>query len=155
MLARKIVLRTDYLRAAGITYVWVAIFAAFATGIGHEKGAPLSLETFMGILLWGGTFMALAVCIMFVPRELSYDSEGFSCRMLLQGTHSYAWEKLDAYGSGNNVFLLKFEGKQALQICSYGFKKAEWNELLLLLKSTFPEKKCSVWIGPIPLRRKK
>lgn len=155
MSSHEITLRPNYPRAALTTYMWAAVFAAFVSGVGHEKGAPLSLQPFLSIFVLGGTFMAIGVCVMFVPRELSYGSDGFSCRMLIQGTHSFAWDKLVAYGSGHNVFLLKFEGRQALQISSYGFKKTEWNEFLSLLKSTFPEKKCSFWLGPIPMIRKK
>ena len=149
------ILRPNYLRAAVTTYIWIGAFAAFIFVVNRMRGTPMQTDDLLSIVAIGGTFMAAAISVMFVPRELRYDSEGFSCRMMIQGSRTFSWEKLEAYGRGNNVFLLKFEGHQAIQISGFGFRRSEWKNFKDYIKTAFPEKKCWVWLGPKPLIRKK
>jgi hypothetical protein len=146
-------LKPNYLRAVAITYLWIGAFSVVAFAFNRARAEPVALDQLVGFVILGGTFMAVAVCVMFVPRELRYDSDGFACRMIIQGKHSFGWDKLEAYGSGHNVFLLKFKGHQALQISSFGFRTNEWKEFKAHLKRDFPNKKCWIWLGPKPLMR--
>ena len=148
-------LRPNYLRAIGVTYFFVAVFAAVVFAGARLQGLSENLGPLIGLVLLGGTFLTIGVCVMFVPRELRYDAKGFSCRMIVQGTRAFGWDQLVAYGRGNNVFLLKFEGCPALQISGYGFASKDWKEFKEFLGRSFPEKKCSIWIGPMPVIRKR
>jgi Zn-dependent protease with chaperone function len=148
-------LKTNYLRAIVATYASVAIFAGFVAFIGWWKTRQVGLELFADILAIGGTFMSIGVCFMFVPQKISYDADGFSCKMALRKTRVFAWHQLVAYGNAYNVFLLKFEGEPTLQISNYGFRRKDWKEFVGLLASTFPEKKCSFWIGTVPMLRRR
>jgi hypothetical protein len=90
-----------------------------------------------------------------VPREIRYDEEGFLCRMILQESHSRQWDELEAYGDAPTVFLLKFEGRQAIQISSVAFRRDDWSQFKEFLSRTFPDKRCRRWAGPIPLMPKR
>ena len=138
-------LKPNYLRAVALTYLWICACTASAMLINYAIYRPVGFSDWPSLLLIGGICMAVVVCVMFVPRELRYDSQGFACRMLVQGAVELPWEKLESYGAGHNVFVLKFEGRQGLQISGLGFRRSEWKAFQNFLKTTFPERKRRFW----------
>ena len=148
-------LKPNYLRAVVVTYLWIGSFSLIGFAINRARGLPDDFDALTRFVMMGGAFMSVGASVMFVPRELTYDADGFSCRMIVQGSHDYTWDQLEAYGSGNAVLLLKFEGRQALQVSSFGFRRNEWKEFRTFLKQTFPKRRCWIWLGPIPLMRKR
>jgi hypothetical protein len=148
-------LKPSYLRAVAATYFWIGALYLAALVIKQVYAFPLESNEWITFVVFGGALMAAGVCVMFVPRELTYDAQGFSCRMIVQGSHAFSWDKLEAYGSGKNVFLLKYQGHQAIQISGFGFRAQDWKQFKAFLKQTYPKKKCWIWLGPKPLMWKR
>lgn len=145
-------LKPDYLRAAIRTYLALGVFAAIVLAGGFLQSALTAAFQLAGIVAGVGTFFAVCVGVMFVPRELRYDERTFYCRMILQGTVGATWDELEAYGRGRGVFLMQFKGMpQAIQVSGYGFPAKEWRKFVDFLGTTFPDKKCTRWLGPIPI----
>ena len=149
-------IKPSYLRAFVKTFAFFFIVGAtFFPVIAHFQGRPMGLyQAFLMGLICGG-FLGTFGTVMFTPKKIKWNEEKIIIHCLFPGTGEHHWDDLQAYSSfGKKVgtFLLKFTGKQAYQINPLGFKKTEWNEFMSLLAMGFPEKKRSIWLGPIPLK---
>jgi hypothetical protein len=149
-------LKPNYFRAIGITYVWVFAFAVLSALLNFFRGDPIGLNTLVSFLVIGGAFMSACVCVMFTPRELFYDEQGFAIKTIIQGSATYTWNQLQAYSYwGKGTFLLKFESRQSFQIVPSAFTRIEWQSFITFLRTEFPKKRTVLWFGPIPIRFRK
>ncbi len=119
------------------------------------QGRQVDWSGTMSIALFGGAFFGIGVCIMFTPRELSWNEEKISLRVNFPKSGEYIWFQLEAYSSWSGrfvTFLLKFEGMQSYQIVPVCFRSEDWQAFQSFLRTRFPEKKTWLWFGPIPVR---
>ncbi|XHR29088.1 MAG: hypothetical protein ACFUZC_00700 [Chthoniobacteraceae bacterium] len=93
------------------------------------------------------------VCVMFVPRRFDWCETELKIQLFLRREKVVPWNRLYAYGTGNNVFLLQFEGLSTFQIYAGAFKSAEWKEFRAYLTATYPRKKARFWLGPKAIRK--
>jgi hypothetical protein len=98
-------------------------------------------------------FMVTGVWFAFVPSWFQYSDNEISLRTLLrQGTH--AWDMLDAYGPGPNVFMIQFKGDGgAYQIFPGAYSRKDWQAFKNFLETRFPDQKTSFSIGGRLIRR--
>jgi hypothetical protein len=128
----------------GSAVVVFSVIGYFLQGWQEHKWWSLGYIESMSIPV---VIMPVAVWFMFVPSWFQYSEEEISLRTILrQGT--YAWDMLDAYGPGPNVFMLQFKGDSgAYQIFSGAYPRKEWQAFKKYLEIRFPERKCSFSIG--------
>jgi hypothetical protein len=96
--------------------------------------------------------MPTLVCIGFVPRRIEYSESEFYLERRLRGVITLPWTDLYSYGTGNGVFLLRFENVNTLQIFAGAFERNEWKAFLKFLNENYPDRKASFWFGPNPIR---
>ena|ERR1700730_6011644 len=90
--------------------------------------------------------------IMFVPTRLEFTDTEFTIRFLWSRVRTIAWDELEYYGPGNNVFLIQFQGRQAFQIFSSAFPREQWHQFMSFLSTEFPDRKADGWFGPFGFR---
>ena len=118
---------------------------------GHDVDWPGTAS----MALFGGAFLGIGVCVMFTPRELSWDEEKISLRVNFPKSGEYTWHQLEAYSTWSGrfgTFLLKLEGMQSYQIVPACFRSEDWKTFQSFLRTRFPEKKTWFWFGPMPVR---
>lgn len=101
------------------------------------------------IPLW---LMPTFVCIGFVPKRIEYSETEFYLERWIGSGYTLQWRDLDSYGTGNNVFLLRFDNVNTIQIYAGAFKRMEWKAFLAFLNENYPDRKASFWFGPRPIR---
>jgi len=149
-------IKPSFLKAFGKTFGFFFVAGSlFFPLIAYLQGEPMGFyQAFWMGLICGG-FLGAFGTVMFTPKKIEWNEEKITIYCLFPGTGEHPWDELQAYSSfGKKVgtFLIKFTGKQAYQINPLGFKKTEWIEFMSLLANGFPEKKRSIWLGPIPLK---
>lgn len=92
------------------------------------------------------------VCVGFVPKRIEYSDAEFYLERWIGGGFTLQWKDLYSYGTGHNVFLLRFEGVNTIQIYAGAFEKREWKTFLAFLNENYPDRKASFWFGPKPIR---
>lgn len=97
--------------------------------------------------------MPTFVCLMFVPRRIQWSATKFQIQPRFRRAQTLPWTQLYAYGSGNNVFLLKFTGDSTFQIFAGAFPREEWRAFQSFLTINHPDKKARFWLGPNPIRK--
>jgi len=149
-------IKPSYIRAFCKTFVMFFLLGSiFFPSVAYFQGGPYSIEQAIGISIISGLFLGFLGTLVFTPRKIKWNEDKISIHCLFPGTGEHMWDDLQAYssfGKKAGTFLLKFQGKQAYQINPLGFKKSEWNELMRLLTDGFPEKKRTIWLGPIPIK---
>ncbi len=90
----------------------------------------------------------LATWFMFVPSELEFSSSELTVRSRMGRYQVLRWDDLRYYGRGNNVFMIEFEGMEAVQIFSFAYPRDEWRQLTSFLEIRYPHNKASLWLGP-------
>jgi hypothetical protein len=96
--------------------------------------------------------MPTFVCIGFVPKRIEYSDDEFYLERRLWSGFTLPWSDLYSYGTGNNVFLLRFENVSTIQIYAGAFDRKEWKAFVAFLNENYPDKKASFWFGPRPIR---
>lgn len=99
--------------------------------------------------------MPIFVCLMFVPRCISWSATEFHIQPRFGALQTLPWNRLYAYGNAYNVFLLQFTGVKTFQIFAAAFPRDEWRVFRSFLKTNFPAKKASIWLGPRAVRFKR
>ena len=149
-------LKPNYLRGFAMTVLWVwGLILIFSVGIPSLQGRHVDWSGVVASAVIGGAFLGVAVCVMFTPREIKWDDDGISLRVVFPKSGNYTWRQLEAYstwGSRFSTILLKFEGMQSYQIVPACFRAEEWKAFQSLLRTRHPEKKIWIWLGPIPVR---
>lgn len=123
--------------------------------IPHFRGQAVDWPAIASISAFGSAFLGVGVCVMFTPREISWDEEKIRLRVNFPRSGEYTWRELEAYSSWGfrfGTFLLKFQGMQSYQIVPVCFPAGDWRAFLSFLRTRFPEKKTRVWFGPSPVR---
>ncbi len=140
------------LRAFLVNFVVILFFGLSLFNEGRADGIDQRL---VRIAVFGGLFISVAVCLMFTPALIEWDETGITIKALFRHPRTFTWDELEAYssfGCGLTTFMIKFEGKQALQIVPIGFRAREWNQFQSMLQNRFPEQKAWIWLGSFPLR---
>lgn len=149
-------LKPNYLRGFLTTVLWVwGLILVFSGGIPYLQGHHVDWSGIVGAAVIGGAFLGVGVCVMFTPREISWDEEKISLRVNFPKSGEYTWRQLEAYstwGGRFGTFLLKLEGMQSYQIVPVCYRPEDWKAFQSFLRTRFPEKKTWVWFGPIPVR---
>jgi hypothetical protein len=149
-------LKPNYLRGFLKTLGYFFVLIMFFSGvIPFLQGHLVDWSAIASMAVFGGAFLAVCACVMFTPREISWDEEKISLRVNFPKSGEYTWRQLEAYSSWSGeftTFLLKLEGMQAYQIVSVCFSSTDWKDFQSFLRSRYPEKKTWVWVGPIPIR---
>ena len=149
-------LKPNYLRGFVVTALWIfALITVFSGVIPSLRGKPVRWEEIFQIATMGAAFLGVSVCVMFTPREIKWDDGGISLRVIFPKSGEYTWRQLEAYSTWGGrfaTFLLKLEGMQSYQIVPVCFRADDWRAFQSYLRSRFPEKKTSIWFGPIPVR---
>jgi len=146
-------LKPNRRRAFLKTFVLVSIFISIMTLVVRLSSGAFEMGDVLFFTIVVGTISGLMGAFLFTPEEMTWDDEGFRIRMTFPGSAEYAWGQLEAYSPfGRGLFLIKFEGKQAFQIDSAGFRTAEWGAFQQFLRQNFPTKKAWLWAGTLPMR---
>ena len=144
-------LKPNYLLAFGKTFIWFfVVITVFAGGVPYLQGQKVELGNILGLGALCGAFFGVFVTVAFTPREIIWNDETIKISALFPGSGNFEWRQLEAWGPGRGTFLVKFEGKQAFQIASAGFRSNDWKAFQSLLQQRFPEKRTSFWIGVRP-----
>lgn len=136
------------------TMVSCQIFLFFGV-VQHFRGESVDWFELSTIALVGGAFLGVGVCIVFTPRQISWDQERFFLGDKRTDTDNYTWQQLEAYGGWcgrYGTFLIKFEGSEARQIVPICFRAGDWRAFQSHLRTHFPDKRAAVWLGPKPVR---
>ena len=154
--AKIMMLKPNYLRAFLKAFFGFFVLWAILTGLlPYIQGKNIRIDDLILTAAMVSSFLAVGVLIMFTPKEILWNEEKITIRMLFPGSGEYSWSQLEAYssiGKGLVTFLIKFEGQQAFQIVPVGFTSKDWKCFLSYLNDRFPEKKTSLWFGPKPIR---
>jgi hypothetical protein len=149
-------LKPNYLSGFLKTVGWFFVLIVLMSGvIPYFRDQPVDWSEIASIALFGSAFLGVGVCVMFTPREISWDEEKISLRVNFPKSGEYTWRQLEAYstwGGRFGTFLLKFEGMQSYQIVPACFRSEDWKTFQSFLRTRFPEKKTGIWFGPIPVR---
>jgi hypothetical protein len=149
-------LKPNYLQGFLKTIGWFFGLIVLMSGvIPYFRGQPVDWAGILSMALIGSIFFGVFVCVMFTPREISWDDKKISLHVNFPKSGEYTWEQLEAYsmwGGRFGTFLLKFEGIQAYQIVPVCFRAEEWKAFQSFLRTRFPEMKTWVWFGPVPIR---
>ncbi len=133
-----------------VMFAWHALRDTGPGGVGHAASAAATWLLALPLFV-------LAAWFMFVPSELAFSSEELVVRSRMGRYQVLRWDDLRYYGRGNNVFMIEFEGMEAVQIFSYAYPRDQWRQLTSFLEIRYPHNKASLWIGPFgfKLRGKK
>jgi hypothetical protein len=149
-------LKPNYLRGFLVTVFWISgLILVFQGAIPSLQGKPVAWEEVLQVAALGGLFMGVGACVMFTPREIKWDEEEISLRVIFPKSGEYTWDQLEAYstwGGRFSTFLIKFEGMQSYQIVPVCFRAADWKAFQTFLRTRYPRKKTWVWFGPMPVR---
>jgi hypothetical protein len=85
----------------------------------------------------------VVVWFMFVPKRMAYSDEEIVIQRWFTPGCKLPWSTLDYYGTGENVFVLQFAGRQSFQIFASAFPRGEWRVFSAFLKKRYPEKRAS------------
>jgi len=139
-----------------VTALWIfGLITVFSGVIPSLQGKHIRWEEILQTAAIGAAFLGVGVCVMFTPREIIWDEDGISLRVIFPRSGEYTWRQLEAYstwGGRFSAFLLKLEGMQSYQIVPVCFRAKEWQAFQSFLRTRFPEKKTWIWFGPIPVR---
>ena len=153
---QKMTLKPNYLQGFPKTVVWfIGIIVLLSGLVPYLRGEQVDWSGVASMAVIGSVFLGISICVMFTPREISWDDEKISLRVNFPKSGDYTWRQLEAYSSWGGrfgTFLLKFEGEQSYQIVPVCFRPDEWRQFQSLLRSRFPQKKTWLWFGPIPIR---
>ena len=141
-----------FLRTLGYFAVLIMFFCGVIPFLQHHQ---VDWSGTVSMAMFGGGFLAVGVCVMFTPREISWDEDRISLRVNFPKSGEYTWQQLEAYSiwSGRfSTFLLKLEGMQSYQIVPACFSTADWKAFQTFLRTRYPEKKTWFWFGPMPVR---
>ena len=148
-------LNPSFFRAAANVFLWLLItvvFGYFSQGLSEDHwwtpGYIFSLSVPF-VLMICSTWM------MFVPRCLEYDERILIIHFWLRGRQSRSWEDLRYYGGACHVFLIQFGSVQAFQIFSGAYSRAEWRNFTGFLRTRFPDKQATGWLGPFGFKWKR
>ena len=149
-------LKPNYGRGFTISALFFfSLIVAMSGVIPSLQGKQIQWAEVFEPALIGSVFMGGAICVMFTPREITWDEEKISLRVIFPKSGEYTWSQLEAYSTWGGrfaTFLLKLQGMQSYQIVPVCFRAAEWKEFQSFLRTRFPEKKTWVWFGPMPVR---
>lgn len=152
------ILRPSRTRALGKTFLWVFVLVCVYSGInsylGHNRWRWTEI---IPMACFGGCFLGGFASLFFTPKEIEWDDDGIRISRVFPGSGEHRWDDLVSWSRyvSHGVALLKFNGRQSYQISPSGFRTEEWRQFREYLQTHFPERKTSLWIGPIPVRFKR
>jgi len=149
-------LKPNYIRGFLKAALFFFGFLTFISGvIPLLQGKQVDWPGILSFAVFGGAFLGVGACVMFTPREITWDEDKVSLRVIFPKSGEYTWRQLEAYstwGGRFSTFLLKFEGMQSYQIVPVCFRVEDWKAFQSFLRTRYPEKKTWVWFGPLPVR---
>jgi hypothetical protein len=107
--------------------------------------------------LWFGLFASiiiipLVVCLMFVPRYIEADENGFKIKFCFRTSRYILFQDIYAFGRGESVFLIQPNNGSTLQIYTGCFPRKIRKSFISLIKEKCPGKKAWFWIGVWAIR---
>lgn len=126
---------------------------AFAAVIDHYQSGKWWGLDYLGSLLIPLTIFPVIVFVMFTPRRIEWSETEFRIQPRFGVKKSILWAQLYAYGNGNNVFMLQFEGLSTFQIFGGAFEPGQWKAFRIFLKNKYPDRKAGFWFGPKAIRK--
>jgi hypothetical protein len=141
------VLHPSFFRAGGIVLAMVLTLTAGTYFWEGYHGHHWWGREYIVSLLIPFAIAPLAVCAMFVPTRLEFSDTHFTVQLPLRQLYTIEWDDLECYGSGNNVFMIRFSGVGTFQIFQQAFRRDEWRMLKDFLSTTFPDRKASGYFG--------
>ncbi len=155
-LAERMKLKPNYLIGFLKSAGWFFSLIVLVSGVmPYFRGLSVDWSEIASMAAFGGAFLGIGICVMFTPREISWDDEKISLRVNFPKSGDYSWRQLEAYstwGGRFGTFLLKLEGMQSYQIVPVCFPAKDWAAFQSFLRKRFPDKKTWLWFGPIPVR---
>lgn len=149
-------LKPNYLRGFVTTVLCVwGVILILSGGVPFLQGRHVDWSGVFASAVIGGAFIGIAVCLIFTPREIQWDEDGISLRVMFPKSGDYTWRQFEAYSPWSrrfSTFLLKLEGMQSYQIIPVCFRADEWKAFQSFLRTRFPEKRTWFWFGPMPVR---
>jgi hypothetical protein len=134
-------------------FLWGCLAAGIAAVEGRYRHGHWWDAAYCTSLLIPLLLFPAIVCAMFVPRQIQWSGAEFQIQTRFGRVHTLPWDRLYAYGSGNNVFVIQFRDVGAFQIFAGAFKRDEWLRFRSFLTVRFPQKKALMWVGPYAIRR--
>jgi hypothetical protein len=116
--------------------------------LGHWWGLDYIISLGIPLLV-----LPSAVCLMFVPRRIRWSTAEFEIQPRFGRTRTLPWAQLYAYGTGNNVFLLRFTDVPTFQIFAAAFDRNQWRSFRDFLATKHLDKRASFWLGPKAIRK--
>ena|ERR1017187_6281138 len=142
----------SFWRASGMVLA-ACLAVTFATYLlqGYNGGKWWSLG-YTASLLIPITFAPLFVWFAFVPKLLEVTDDTISIGFYFRGSHTFSWQELTFWGSGQAVFMMRFDKRLTFQIFASAYPSDQWSRFIGFLFLRFPERKAHGWLAIWPFR---
>ena len=121
---------------SAVGYLW----QGYHDGQWWSRGYTLSLLIPFAI-------MVLFISITWVPTRFEFSDTHLTVQFPFRSPETVPWDDLEYYGWLEGVYALQFRGAGKLTFYPQAFPRREWRLLKTFLRSTFPERKASGFIG--------
>ena len=89
----------------------------------------------------------LFISVAWVPTRFEFSDTHLTVQFLFRSAETVPWDDLEYHGWLQGVYALQFRGAGKLTFYPQAFPRREWRMLKTFLRTRFPDRKASGFIG--------
>src|SRR5438270_589490 len=93
-------LKPNYLRGFILMASWIFGVITVVSGVvPYLRSEHVAWSSVLSSALIGSALLSLGVCVIFTPREITWDEEGITSQVIFPKSGEYSWRQLEAYST--------------------------------------------------------